>query len=81
LKLIGPPETSPRKGAFSRAEALIMGWVEAIELFYVLLVIGIGIAIIGLSRADDEIVEFPFRPLSPHLADKLKIKEAPFPEP
>lgn len=58
-----------------------MGWVEAIELCYVSLVIGIGIAIVGFRRADDEIEEFPFRPLSPHLADKLKIKEAPFPEP
>ena len=52
-----------------------MSLVESIEILQGFLVIRIRYAIARLLRTRDE--DFPFRPLSPHLADKLKIKEGP----
>lgn len=53
-----------------------MGWVESIGILYGMLAVGFGFTIWGLRRGDSEIEEFPFKPLPPHRADKLKIAPA-----
>jgi hypothetical protein len=51
-----------------------MGWVEVIEILYGSIFIRIHYAIARLRQTDNE--QFPFRPLSSHLADKLRAMES-----
>ncbi len=56
-----------------------MVWLQTMGIFYGLFAIVTGLVLWGMRRKEEEMEEFPFRPLRQDLADKLKSKEVPVP--